>query len=177
MGRISENPVSAWKENIDWFVNSSQCRELDRIDGEPMEFEWTIFPGFTTLQILAEIQNMMTELQCEAGVGVSKARVQQAAAGPQESRACVCANILALEVAHAGGEGRINVLPWYRVVGVAKYLQRDARREDRDARKRKWPPRGTGMTVLTYPGMRPGEQARLVKTVNIQVEWAPAHRG
>ena len=41
------------------------CRELDRIDREPMEFEWKNFPGFATLQILAEIQNMMTEIQCE----------------------------------------------------------------------------------------------------------------
>ena len=65
IGRISENPISAWKEKIEWFMHSSQCRELDRIDGEPMEFEWEIFPGFTTLQILAEIQNMMTEIQCE----------------------------------------------------------------------------------------------------------------
>ena len=56
-----QNPVSAWKEKIGWFVNSSKCTELDRIDGEPMEFEWKIFPGFTTLQILAKIQNMMTE--------------------------------------------------------------------------------------------------------------------
>ena len=31
MGRISENPVSAWKEIIDWFMNSSQCLELDRM--------------------------------------------------------------------------------------------------------------------------------------------------
>ena len=29
-----------------------------------MEFEWKMFPGFPTLQILAEIQNMMTETQC-----------------------------------------------------------------------------------------------------------------
>ena len=65
MGRISENPVKAWKEKINWFQNSLEYRELDRIDGEPMEFEWRIFPGFTTLQILAEIQNMMTETQCE----------------------------------------------------------------------------------------------------------------
>ena len=42
-----------------------QDKELDRIDGEPMEFEWKFFPGFTTLQILAEIQNMMTEIKCE----------------------------------------------------------------------------------------------------------------
>ena len=41
MGRISENPVSAWKEKIDWFMNSSQYRELDPIDGEPVEFECT----------------------------------------------------------------------------------------------------------------------------------------
>ena len=30
-----------------------------------MEFEWKIFKGFTTLQILAEIQEMMYEMQCE----------------------------------------------------------------------------------------------------------------
>ena len=30
-----------------------------------MEFEWTNFSGFTTLGILDETQNMMTELKCE----------------------------------------------------------------------------------------------------------------
>ena len=56
--------VSAWKEKIDWFQNSLQLWELDRVDGEPMEFEWKNFQGFTTLQILAEIQNM-TETKCK----------------------------------------------------------------------------------------------------------------
>ena len=65
MGGISESPVSAWKEKIVWLMNSSQCRELDRIDGEPKELEWKYFPGFTSLQILAEIQNMMTEIKWE----------------------------------------------------------------------------------------------------------------
>ena len=65
MGSFGENPVKAWKEKIEWFQNSLQYRELDRIDGESMEFEWTIFQGFTTLQILAEIQNMMTEIKRE----------------------------------------------------------------------------------------------------------------
>ena len=55
MGGISQNPVKAWKEKIDLFMDSRQYRELDRIVGEPMEFEWWNFPGFTTLQILAEI--------------------------------------------------------------------------------------------------------------------------
>ena len=31
MGRIPNTPVSAWMEKINWFMNSSQCRELDRI--------------------------------------------------------------------------------------------------------------------------------------------------
>ena len=46
-----------------WFLNSRQYKELDRIDGEPMELEWNIFLGFTTLQILAEIQNMVSEIK------------------------------------------------------------------------------------------------------------------
>ena len=29
------------------------------------EFDWKIFPGFTTLDILEEIQNYMQEQQCE----------------------------------------------------------------------------------------------------------------
>ena len=61
MGRISESSASAWKQKIDGFMYSFQCRELDRIDWEPMVFDWKNFPGFTTLQILAEIQNMITE--------------------------------------------------------------------------------------------------------------------
>ena len=59
-------------------------------------------------------------------------------------------------------------------------------REDRAARKGKWSPRGTGMTVLTYPGMRPGNrqgwwerlifrwnerQLTLDKTVGFRVWW------
>ena len=38
---------------------------LNRIDGQPMEFEWKIFPGLTTMKILNQIQQMMGELQCE----------------------------------------------------------------------------------------------------------------
>ena len=54
--------------------------------------------------------------------------------GPEP--ACVQTPFLS-GVAHAGGEGRINVLPWCRPVGVAK-------RKNRAARKGKWSPRGTG---------------------------------
>ena len=76
MGRISESPVSAWKEKVDRFMNSSHCRELDRIDGEPMEFEWKTFPS-TTLGILGEIQKMMTEIQCELETDYLHVNVQR----------------------------------------------------------------------------------------------------
>ena len=40
-------------------------KDVDRIDGEPMELEWKIFPGFSSLGILEEIQKLMTEFECE----------------------------------------------------------------------------------------------------------------
>ena len=42
-----------------------QYRELDGIGGEPMEFEWMMFPGYTTLQILLEIQKILKKLDYE----------------------------------------------------------------------------------------------------------------
>ena len=62
--------------------------------------------------------------------GVPKASAKQAAADPRGSGTCVCANTLVTVVAPSGGEGRINVLPWYRLVRVAKNLQRDAKEEE-----------------------------------------------
>ena len=53
-------------------------------------------------------------------------------------------------------EGRINVLPLYRPSSRrGKNLQLDVRRKNRAAREGKWSPRGTGMTVLTHPGIAP----------------------
>ena len=34
-------------------------RNFDRIDGEPMEFEWNIFPGFNTLQLGEEVNSLL----------------------------------------------------------------------------------------------------------------------
>ena len=46
-------------------METCHLKDFDRIDGEPIEFEWTIFPGLTTLGILDEMQKMMTESECE----------------------------------------------------------------------------------------------------------------
>ena len=64
LGKMNENPQSniAWEDRLTWFKSSSECRALDRIDGEPMEFEWNIFPGSTTLQLCHKVQEFMTKL-------------------------------------------------------------------------------------------------------------------
>ena len=49
----------------------------------------------------------------------------------------------------------MNVLPWYSLVGVVSTSSETQRRKNRAARKGKWSPRGTGMTVLTCPGNAP----------------------
>ena len=49
LGKIHEN--TAWEQRLEWFKTSQEYRNLDRIDGEPMEFEWNIFPEFNTLQL------------------------------------------------------------------------------------------------------------------------------
>ena len=41
---------------------SSQYRTLDTVDEEPMEFEWNIFPGFTTLQVVYKVQKLMNKM-------------------------------------------------------------------------------------------------------------------
>ena len=42
--KIYENPQSndAWEERLGWFKSSTVYRNIDGIDGEPLEFEWNI---------------------------------------------------------------------------------------------------------------------------------------
>ena len=65
LGKMGNNPVESWKKQIQWYSDNDYFSELDRIDGQPVEFEWKIFQGFTTVGILNEIQQMMGKLQCE----------------------------------------------------------------------------------------------------------------
>ena len=48
LGKMTQNPISntVLERQLEWFKDSSQYRTLDTIDGEPMEFDWNIFPGF-----------------------------------------------------------------------------------------------------------------------------------
>ena len=61
---MNENPQSniAWEDRLTWFKSSQEYRALDTIDGEPMEFEWNIFPGFNTLQLSHKVQEFMSKM-------------------------------------------------------------------------------------------------------------------
>ena len=61
---MNENPQSntVWEEKLTWVKSSPQCRALDTIDCEPMKFECNIFPGFTTLQLVQEVQEFLSRI-------------------------------------------------------------------------------------------------------------------
>ena len=63
LGKMNETPQSntVWEDKLRWFKSSSQYRALDTIDGEPMEFEWNIFPGFTPLQLLLQSPRVLVK--------------------------------------------------------------------------------------------------------------------
>ena len=64
LGKIHENPQSntVWEHKLTSFKSSSQYRTLDRIDGDPMEFEWNIFPGYNTLQLSDQVKSLLLKL-------------------------------------------------------------------------------------------------------------------
>ena len=64
LGKILQNPESneAWEQRLGWTKSSQSCRNFDRIDGEPTEFEWNIFPGFNTLQLSDNVKSLLYRL-------------------------------------------------------------------------------------------------------------------
>ena len=84
LGKMNENPQS----NIEWedrlFKSSPEYRALDRIDGEPMKFEWNIFPGFTTLQLCHKVQELLSRLsvkECESNAQLVSLHAKRFGAG------------------------------------------------------------------------------------------------
>ena len=64
LGRIHQHPESneAWKKRIEWITTDKSYRDYDGINGEPTEFEWNIFPGFTTLQLCGKVTDLLSNL-------------------------------------------------------------------------------------------------------------------
>ena len=64
LGRVHQHPKSneSWKDRIGWITASQSYRDYDGISGEPTEFEWNIFPGFTTLQLYGKVTDLLSRL-------------------------------------------------------------------------------------------------------------------
>ena len=62
LGRVHQHPKSneAWRDRIGWIITDQSYR--DGISGEPTEFEWNIFPGFTTLQLYGKVTDLLSRL-------------------------------------------------------------------------------------------------------------------
>ena len=63
-GKVHQHPESneAWKKRIEWIINDKSYRDYDGINGEPTEFKWNIFPGFTTLQLCGKVTDLLSSL-------------------------------------------------------------------------------------------------------------------
>ena len=64
LAKIHQHPESneAWKNRIARVKAENGCRDYDGINGEPTEFEWNIFPGFTTLQLCGKVNDLLSDL-------------------------------------------------------------------------------------------------------------------
>ena len=63
LGKIHENSQSnaAWEQRLEWFKTAPENRNLDRIDGDPMEFEWNIFPRIQYVAAQSRSQKFTVE--------------------------------------------------------------------------------------------------------------------
>ena len=64
LGRVLQHPDSneAWKNRIAGIQSGKSYRDYDAINGESTQFEWNIFPRFTTLQLCDKINDLLSDL-------------------------------------------------------------------------------------------------------------------
>ena len=54
--------MAVWsKQLLLQYPDNNYCKDLNQIDGQPMEFEWKIFPGFTAVGLLNADDGTITE--------------------------------------------------------------------------------------------------------------------
>ena len=65
LGKVLQHPEcnEAGKNRVAGVRSEKSYRDYDGINGEPTEFDWNIFPGFTSLQICGKV----TDLLCALG--------------------------------------------------------------------------------------------------------------
>ena len=64
LGKVLQHPEcnQAWKDRVAGVRAEMSYSDFDDIKGESAEFEWNIFPGFTTLQLSDRISNLLSSL-------------------------------------------------------------------------------------------------------------------
>ena len=64
LGKVLQHPESneAWKNRVTGIRSEKSYRDYDAFNGESTEFEWIIFPGFTTLQLCDKINDLLSGL-------------------------------------------------------------------------------------------------------------------
>ena len=64
LGKVLQHPESneAWKNRVAGVRTEKRYRDYDAINGESTEFEWNIFPEFTTLQLCGKINDLLSDL-------------------------------------------------------------------------------------------------------------------
>ena len=64
VGRVLQHPDSngAWNNRVTGSQPGKSYRDYDAVNGELTEFEWDIFPGFTTLQLCDKINDLLSDL-------------------------------------------------------------------------------------------------------------------
>ena len=64
LGKAHQHPESneAWKKGSEWIINEKSYRDFDGIKREPTEFEWNIFPEFTTMQLCGKVNDLLSDL-------------------------------------------------------------------------------------------------------------------
>ena len=63
-GKAHQHPESnkVWKQRFEWIIDEKSYRDYDGINEEPIAFEWSISPGFTTLQLCGKINDLLSDL-------------------------------------------------------------------------------------------------------------------
>ena len=56
------NPTKLGRKGLNGSSLTKSYRDYDGIKGEPTEFEWNIFPGFTTLQLCGKVTDLLSRL-------------------------------------------------------------------------------------------------------------------
>ena len=64
LGKVLQHPEcnEAWKNRVAGVRAERSYRDYDAINGESTEFEWNIFPGFTTLQLCDKISDLLSSM-------------------------------------------------------------------------------------------------------------------